>query len=420
MSRFNITGKRNLNGNISVAGNKNAALPIIAATILTDEDCILHNVPQILDVKAMLDILSDLGKTVTIDENTVHISGAINHSQPAQRLVSRLRASILYLGSLLGRTREATIAPPGGCVIGKRGIEVHTDIFEGMGVHLDFSTNQYQAELSQEKDSYLFLQEASVTGTENALLLAASIEKTTIIENAACEPHVSDLAELLVKMGASIEGIGTNKLTIKGCKKLHGIEHRIVADNIEAGTFMIAALCTQGDIVVENIVKKHLFSLDFYLRLMGINPEYIDNETVRIKYTQPLKAPSRKVQVGLWPGFPTDLMSPMVMLMTQAEGTTLCHDWMFESRMFFCDKLVGMGANITICDPHRVIVNGKTELKGQHLSSPDLRAGIAMVIAAMSAEGTSFIDNASLIDRGYENIDNRLASLGASIKRETL
>lgn len=417
MSRFDITGGIPLEGEISVSGNKNAALPIIAAMVLTDEDCVLHNVPKILDVKAMLDILVDLGKEVKIEGHTVYVSGAISHFQPAQRLVSRLRASILYMGALLGRTRQAVIAPPGGCVIGKRGIQIHTDIFEGMGVQLDFLDNEYKASLPKESDTYLFLQEASVTGTENALLLAATVEKTTIIENAACEPHVSDLATLLVKMGADITGIGTNKITVRGKKKLHGAEHAIVADNIEAGTFMIAALCTKGDIVVKNIVKKHLFSLDFYLKLMGIVPQYIDDTTVRVAHKGTFYAPSRKVQVGLWPGFPTDLMSPMVVLMTQANGTTLCHDWMFESRMFFCDKLVGMGANITICDPHRVIVNGSTQLKGQHLSSPDLRAGIAMVIAAMSANGNSLIDNASLIDRGYENIDNRLKNLGASIQR---
>ncbi len=418
MSKFNIIGGTPLQGEISVSGNKNAALPIIAATVLTDEDCILHNVPQILDVKAMFAILEDLGKTVTFEGNTVKVSGAVTHSSPAQYLVSKLRASILYLGALLGRCREAEIAPPGGCVIGKRGIDIHSDAFLGMNAELDFSSNSYKAKLTHEKASYLFLQEASVTATENAMLLAATVPNQTIIDNAACEPHVSDLANVLVKMGATIEGIGSNRLKIKGVKKLRGIEHSIVADNIEAGTFMIAALCTQGDITIKNIVKEHLITPTFYMNLMGANPEFIDDTTVRVRYEKPLTAPSRKVQVGLWPGFPTDLMSPMVVLTTQAEGNTLCHDWMFESRMFFCDKLVGMGANITICDPHRVIVNGITQLKAQHLSSPDLRAGIALVIAAMMADGHSVIDNASLIDRGYENIDTRLQSLGANIKRE--
>lgn len=420
MSKFNIIGKTPLKGEISVSGNKNAALPIIAATVLTDEDCILHNVPQILDVQAMLAILEDLGKSVTIEGNTVTIKGSITHSSPAQRLVSKLRASILYLGALLGKCREAVIAPPGGCVIGKRGLDIHSDVFIGMGVHLNFSTTTYEAQLAKDKASYIFLQEASVTATENALLLAATIAEETVIDNAACEPHVSDLANLLVKMGAQIEGIGTNRLKIKGQKQLKGVEHHIVADNIEAGTFMIAALCTQGDITIKNIVKEHLITPTFYMNLMGAQPEFLDDKTVRVRYEKPLKAPSRKVQVGLWPGFPTDLMSPMVVLTTQAEGNTLCHDWMFESRMFFCDKLVSMGANITICDPHRVIVNGATGLKAQHLSSPDLRAGIALVIAAMMAEGNSIIDNASLIDRGYENIDERLRSLGANITRTTI
>lgn len=417
MSKFTIIGETPLEGEVSISGNKNAALPIIAATVLTDEDCILHNVPQILDVKSMLAILEDLGKTVTIKGHTVTITGSVSHSAPAQLLVSKLRASILYLGALLGKCREAIIAPPGGCVIGKRGLDIHSDVFLGMGVHLNFSTTTYEAHLAEDKSSYLFLQEASVTATENALLLAATISQETIIDNAACEPHVSDLANLLVKMGAHIEGIGTNRLKIKGMRQLKGVEHHIVADNIEAGTFMIAALCTKGDITIKNIVKEHLITPTFYMNLMGAQPEFIDDTTVRVRYEKPLKAPSRKVQVGLWPGFPTDLMSPMVVLTTQAEGNTLCHDWMFESRMFFCDKLVGMGANITICDPHRVIVNGATPLKAQHLSSPDLRAGIALVIAAMMADGHSIIDNASLIDRGYENIDERLRNLGANIKR---
>lgn len=417
MSKFNIIGGTPLKGEISVSGNKNAALPIIAATVLTDEPCTLYNVPQILDVKSMLAVLEDLGKNVVFEGNTLQITGSVTHSVPAQKLVRKLRASILYLGALLGKSRQATIAPPGGCVIGKRGLDIHSDVFTGMGVHLNFSTTTYEAILSEEKDSYLFLQEASVTATENALLLAAAITKETIIDNAACEPHVSDLANFLVKMGATIDGIGTNRLKIKGAKQLKGVTHRIVADNIEAGTFMIAALCTKGDITIKNIVKEHLITPTFYMNLMGAKPEFIDDTTVRVRYEKPLIAPSRKVQVGLWPGFPTDLMSPMVVLTTQAQGNTLCHDWMFESRMFFCDKLVGMGANITICDPHRVIVNGISDLKGQHLSSPDLRAGIALVIAAMMADGESVIDNAELIDRGYENIDERLRNLGAKIER---
>lgn len=417
MPTFNIIGGNPLRGEISVSGNKNAALPIIAATVLTDETCELHNVPQIIDVQAMLEILKNLGKTVEINGNTVRVSGSITHYTPSETLVSKIRASILYLGALLGRTREAVISPPGGCVIGKRGLDIHTDVFLGMGVSLDFSGDNYKAELIEEKDTYLFLQEASVTATENALLLAATITKETTIDNAACEPHVRDLCRVLMKMGTKIEGIGTNRLKIKGTRKLQGFSHHIVADNIEAGTFMIASLCTKGDITVKNIVKEDLLTPVFYMNLMGAKPQFIDEKTVRVKYEKSLKAPARKIQVGLWPGFPTDLLSPMIVLTTQAEGSTLCHDWMFESRMFFCDKLVGMGANITICDPHRVIVNGITQLKGQHLSSPDLRAGIALVIASLMAEGKSIIDNAWLIDRGYQSIDKRLRLLGGDIER---
>ncbi len=417
MSKFRIRGGKPLAGEITVSGNKNAALPIIAATVLTDEPCVLSNVPRILDVQSMLDILVDLGKEVKFEENTLTISGEVKHACPSQSLVSKLRASILYLGALLGKKREATISPPGGCVIGKRGIDVHADVFSTMSVELEFSTTSYRGVLREEQDSYVFLHEASVTATENALLLAATITRQTIIENAACEPHVGDLANFLVKMGASIEGIGSNRLIVRGVEKLHGVTHSIVPDNIEAGTFMIAALCTKGDITIKNIIRQHLISPTFYLNLMGAKVDFIDNSTVRVYYEEPLISPSRKLQVGLWPGFPTDLMSPMIVLATQASGNTLCHDWMFESRMFFCDKLVSMGAHITMCDPHRVIVNGISPLKAQHLSSPDLRAGIALVIAAMSAQGESIIDNAELIDRGYENIENRLASLGADIVR---
>jgi len=417
MAKFKISGGNPLSGEITVAGNKNAALPIIAATILTDETCILENMPEIRDVWSMLDLLKDLGKTVEkIQSNSYKISGPIKTNKLDKEMAGSLRASILYMSGLLARTGSIKMSPPGGCVIGRRNMQSHFSVFEAFGASIKLTDTGYEADVKDMRPATIFLPEASVTATENALILAAAIPGKSTIHNAACEPHVEDLANVLIKMGANISGAGTQRVEIEGAAKLTGITHRIVPDHIEAGTFAIAAACTQGDLLIEDAMPDHLMMTEYYLRRLGVQLEYSESNVLHIKPSE-LKSEAKKIQVGLWPGFPTDLMSPIIILATQAQGVTLCHDWMFESRMFFVDKLISMGADITLCDPHRVLVNGPTKLRGQSLSSPDIRAGIALVIAGLSAKGISTIDRAELVDRGYEDIANRLKAIGADIER---
>lgn len=417
MSKLIIEGGFSLNGEITVSGNKNAALPIIAATALTEETCVINNLPAIRDVEAMLKILDNLGKSILYkNSGTCEISGSINKSVIEDQLAKNLRASILYLSVILAQMSEVHMSPPGGCVIGRRNVDSHFDVASTLGAEININDEGYHAKWVKPGPGKIFLKESSVTATENALMLAAAIPGETIIENAACEPHVTDLANVLKKMGANIFGAGTNKIQITGKKKLSGFEHSIMPDPIEAGTFAIAAACTKGELIIKEAYKSHLQITEYHLKKMGVQLEFLDDNTMRVHASQ-LISGTNKIQVGLWPGFPTDLMSPMIVLATQSEGTTLCHDWMFESRMFFVDKLIAMGAQITQCDPHRVLVVGPTSLKAQELSSPDIRAGIALVIAALCAMGTSTIDHAELVDRGYQDIDNRLNDLGAKIQR---
>jgi UDP-N-acetylglucosamine 1-carboxyvinyltransferase len=309
------------------------------------------------------------------------------------------------------------MTPPGGCVIGRRNVDSHFEVVEAFGGDLQIAEKKYTAVLLKPKGATIFLKETSVTATENAMLLAAGVAEKSIITNAAAEPHVDDLAQVLNKMGADVTGSGTNSITVSGTNSLHGFTHRIMPDHIEAGTFAIAAAATGGDLVIHDARREHLQITAYILDKMNVSCHFLDENNLHIKPSQ-LKSSIKKIQVGTWPGFPTDLMSPMIVLATQCEGVTLCHDWMYESRMFFVDKLIAMGAQITLCDPHRALVAGPTQLKGQRLSSPDIRAGVALVIAAISARGTSHIDNAELIDRGYENIVKRLNNIGAKITRE--
>ena len=417
MGKFKIQGGNPLSGEITVAGNKNAALPIIAATVLTDEECILENMPEIRDVWSMLDLLKDLGKSLDkVKPNTYKISGSIKTNKLDKEMAGSLRASILYMSGLLARKGSIEMSPPGGCVIGRRNMQSHFNVFEAFGADVVLTDNGYDAIIKNIHPADIFLPEASVTATENALILAASVTGKSTIHNAACEPHVEDLANVLIKMGAKITGAGTQRVEIEGAEKLNGITHRIVPDHIEAGTLAIAAASTHGDLYIKDAIPDHLMMTEYYLRQMGVELEYTQSKVLHIMPSK-LISNAKKIQVGLWPGFPTDLMSPIIILATQAEGVTLCHDWMFESRMFFVDKLISMGADITLCDPHRVLVNGPTRLKGQSLSSPDIRAGIALVIAGLSAQGISTIDRAELVDRGYEDIANRLKVIGANIER---
>jgi len=417
MSKLIIEGGHPLQGEIRVAGNKNAALPILAATVLTDEVCVIENLPRIKDVETMLEILRHLGKTVDyVDTHTCEISGGVQQNIIAEAYASKLRASILYLSVLLAATGEIRLAPPGGCVIGRRNVQPHVDVVTALGATCTENADGYVACLDKPQPADIFLTESSVTATENAMLLAAAISGTTTITNAAAEPHVEDLAAVLTRMGATIDGAGTNRIRISGSTALSGFRHRVQADHIEAGTFAIAAAATHSDMVIHDACREHLFMTEHVLRKMGVTMEFVAENTLKVSASK-LVSRIDKVQVGLWPAFPTDLMSPFIVLATQAEGMVLCHDWMYESRMFFVDKLIVMGARIVQCDPHRVIVTGPTELRGQKLSSPDIRAGIALVVAALTANGTSTIDNTELIDRGYEDIDGRLRDLGAKITR---
>jgi UDP-N-acetylglucosamine 1-carboxyvinyltransferase len=418
MAKFIIHGGQPLYGEITVAGNKNAALPIIAATILTDDRCVINNIPNIVDVQVMLSILDDLGKKIKkLSEHSYEISGSIKKTTLNELLTKSLRASILFFGVILIKTGEISMVPPGGCVIGRRNVDSHFDVVTDFGAKIETKDKNYIAKLMKPKAAEIFLKEASVTATENAMLLAANIKGKTIINNAACEPHVVDLAQVLTKMGAKVLGAGTNRVEIEGKAKLEGFEHNVMPDHIEAGTFAIAAASTNGELIIHNAQKRHLTMVEHILRRLCVNLEFFDEDTLQIKPSG-LVSQINKIQVGLWPGFPTDLMSPMIVLATQAMGITLCHDWMYESRMFFVDKLIAMGAQITQCDPHRVIVAGPTKLKAQELSSPDIRAGIALMIAALTARGTSEIDKVELIDRGYENIEQRLNNVGANILRK--
>jgi len=406
-----------LQGKIRVAGNKNAALPIIGATVLTDEEVVLYNVPDIMDVRRMLNLLEVLGKNIVRQsKNSVKITGTVTNNKLPEKYAGQLRASILFMAGLAVRTGEVFLFPPGGCVIGRRKLDSHFEMLQDFGGAVESGIEGFHITLSKRRPAKVFLKEVSVTATENAMILAAGIPGKSVLLNAACEPHVMDLAEVLEKMGIKISGAGSNCISIEGRKNPGGFVHTIVPDHIEAGTFAIAAAATGGHLIIHEALEQHFHSIGRMLANLNVNYSFLDERSLEIKPSR-LMVKDRKLQVGLWPNFPTDLMSPAIVLATQAEGSLLCHDWMFESRMFFVDKLNIMGADIIQADPHRVIVNGATALRGQHLSSPDIRAGMALVIAALTAKGNSIIDNIEIVDRGYENIEDRLNSLKVRVKR---
>jgi len=417
MTRFIIDGGKKLSGRIKISGNKNSILPLMAATLLTDKDCFLENVPQIGDVVVMGEILKDLGAKIEgLGTNRLQINArGVKKYKLKPELVQKLRASILLLGPLLARFGKAQMRHPGGCMVGRRAVGTHFDALAALGVKTIVSEEDYESEVKTPHAAYIFLDEASVTATENAMMMASLIPGKTIIDDAACEPHVEDLANFLNLMGAKVQGAGTNRIIIEGVEKLDGGEFAVGPDYIDAGTFAIAAAVTKSKIAIEGVKEKDLLMILLYLRRMGIKCEVRDN-TLNV-FPSRLVSLGSKFQTRPWPGFPTDLMSPFIVLATQAEGVTLCHDWMYESRMFFVDNLIAMEANITLCDPHRVLVNGPTQLRGKVVESPDIRAGMALVVAALCAEGQSEIRNIEIVERGYEKIEKRLKNLGARIKR---
>jgi UDP-N-acetylglucosamine 1-carboxyvinyltransferase len=420
---FVIEGGRPLNGTIRAAGNKNAALPIVAACLLTDEPVLLTNVPAIRDVETMLELVAGLGVEVEhLQPGEIRIhAGRDPRTELDEELCRRIRASILLAGPLLARCGEAIVPPPGGDVIGRRRLDVHMDALERLGVEVHVN-RRFTLRTDGLVGVPLFLDEASVTGTENAVMAAVLARGETIIGNAACEPHVQDLCRFLVSLGARIEGIGSNVLRIEGVERLSGGEWRICPDHIEVASFVGLGAVTEGELVIEDVHSDDLVAMWAGFDRLGVVAEVVGT-TVRVPGSQELKirddlgSQIPKIEDGPWPAFPADLTSIALAVATQAEGTILIFEKMFENRLFFVDKLVNMGARIILCDPHRAVVNGPTRLYGERMESPDIRAGMAMLIASLCAEGTSTIGNIGQIDRGYERIDERLRALGAAIER---
>ena len=424
MPAFIVQGGRPLSGRIRPAGNKNAALPCITACLLTTDPVTLSNVPRIRDVLNLLDIMESLGASVEWTEgNTVRIDASdVTAGNVDREMAARIRASLLLAGPLLARFGEVNLPPPGGDVIGRRRMDTHFLAFEALGgrVRLD---EGFHIKADRLVGTTVFLDEPSVTGTENAIMAAVMAGGTTLLRNSASEPHVQDLCKQLNLMGAHVTGIGTNTLTIEGVRELHGAEFVIGADHIETGSFMGLAAVTGSTITVEDAPIEHLDATLMGFRRLGIECE-LDGRDLVVRgegdhiVQQDAFGAVSKIDDGPWPALPADLTSIMVVTATQCRGTILIHEKMFESRMFFTDKLVGMGARIVLCDPHRAVVVGPAQLRGNQLESPDIRAGMALLIAALGAEGTSRIHNIRQIERGYERIDERLCALGAKIERE--
>jgi UDP-N-acetylglucosamine 1-carboxyvinyltransferase len=425
MQRFVVEGGRRLAGTIRPGGNKNAALPILAACLLTDEPVVLRNLPDIQDVRVMLQILEALGATVERLESNVYRIHAKGHisSEPDSQLSKKIRASILLAGPLLARCGAATIAKPGGDAIGRRRVDTHLLALEALGAQIEVSADAYRMSARSLKGKKMFLDEASVTATENAVMAAVVATGDTIIYNAAAEPHVQDLCHFLNGLGAEIEGIATNQLSIRGVDSLHGGEFYIASDHIEVGSYIGLAAVTRSELLIENAVPEHLYAVRLMLEKLGVEIR-VEGKNIRVPRDQELRvrydigAAVPKIDDGPWPLFPADLLSIMIVIATQAEGTVMIFEKMFESRLFFTDKLIQMGARIILCDPHRAIIVGGNRLWGAEISSPDIRAGMALLLAALCAKGESIIHNVHQIDRGYERIDERLNALGARITRE--
>lgn len=415
MSKFVITGGNKLEGKVRLSGNKNAALKLIPASLIASTPSTFTNVPEISDVAVMVDLIRRLGVKVEYEDHTIIIDPrTISSFDLDPDLSSKFRASVVLAAPLLVKFGKAIVTPPGGDQIGDRLLDTHFSLMQKMGVEITRKDGRFFLNWDKKIATNIFLEEASVTATEMGLMMAASMSEETRIEDAAIEPHVNDLAEYLVKMGATIKGIGTNTLTIKG-GELKGVERRISPDHIEGGTFAIASAITGGKIEIEDFNAQKFPMIMNYLGYMGIETKSEKNSLIVLPSN--LVAQRRKFQTRPWPGFPTDLMSPFIVLATQTKGTVLCHDWMYEWRMFFVDDLISMGANIFIADPHRVVVSGPTPLLADRLFCKDIRAGISVILAALIADGRSEIENIEVVERGYENIDNRLISLGASIKK---
>jgi UDP-N-acetylglucosamine 1-carboxyvinyltransferase len=425
MESFVIEGGHPLRGEVTPSGNKNAALPLLAACLLTPEPVILRNVPDIGDVRTMRALIETLGVEVqALDSHTLRLHARqVRKADLDRDLCRRIRASILLAGALLGRTGEATLPPPGGDVIGRRRVDTHLLALKSYGVETDYRQGMLHMRApSGLRGARVLLDEASVTATENAILAAATARGQTTIRNAASEPHVQDLCQLLNVLGGRIENIGSNTLVIEGVETLRGGEYSIGPDYVEVVSFIGAAAVTGGEVRILQAAPDHLDMVRLVFGRLGIHWEEEGGDLTvpqaqSLQVVPDLRGGIPQISVMPWPAFPTDLMSLAIVLATQAQGTVLFHDWMFEGRMFFIDKLAAMGARIVLCDPHRCLVQGPSRLVGEQLESPDIRAGLALVTAALAAQGTSQIRNIGQIDRGYERIDEKLKALGANIRR---
>jgi UDP-N-acetylglucosamine 1-carboxyvinyltransferase len=422
--RFLVRGGQSLRGSIRPAGNKNAALPILASTVLADGPMDLDNIPRIRDVETMLALLVDLGASAEwTGPNLVRVDARGVRPKPLDpKLCARIRASILLAGPLLARFGTVTLPPPGGDVIGRRRVDTHFLALEQLGASVTVG-DRYELEAKKGLvGNDIFLDEPSVTGTENALMAAVAAKGRTVLRNAACEPHVQDLARALVAMGAQIEGIGSNIYTIEGGRPLGGAAYTIGPDHIEIGSFIGLAAVTNGAITIDPVRADDLRSVLLGFERLGIRPR-IEGSRLTVDADQErrirpdLGGHVPKLEDGPWPAFPADVMSTTIVTATQCSGMLLVFEKMFESRLFFVDKLIGMGARIVLCDPHRAVISGPSPLKGGTVESPDIRAGMAMLLAALAAEGSSTIHNVGQIERGYERIDERLRALGADIER---
>jgi UDP-N-acetylglucosamine 1-carboxyvinyltransferase len=425
MDKFIIEGGAPLSGVVEPAGNKNAALPAIAACLLTEQEVVLRNIPRIRDVGAMLELISRLGATVQWrDENTVALrADQITHTEVDAECAERIRASFLLAGPLLARFGDANMPPPGGDVIGRRRLDPHLDAFRALGAEVSLDTARYRLTASDGLHACdFFMDEPSVMATENALMAAALTPGSTVIHNAATEPHVQDLARLLMQMGARIEGIGSNLMIVHGQEELGGADYAIGPDYIEIGSFIALAACTGGELRIKDVNADDLRMTRLVFERLGCRIEFDGGDVVvapdqRLRIKDDEGEAISKIEDGPWPAFPADLTSIALAMATQADGMVLIHEKMFENRLFFVDKLASMGARVIVCDPHRAVVAGPSRLHGERMESPDIRAGMAMLIAALCAEGTSEIGNIRQIDRGYERIDERLRALGARIER---
>ena len=417
MSTLLIEGGHRLGGRVSVEGNKNAALPLLAACLLTDDECVLTNVPRIGDVEVMARLLLNLGVEVEgIGTTTLRIRAKqVKTYEPDRGLVGRLRGSVLLLGPLLARTGRAHIAPPGGDFPARRSIATHLAALQAMGARIVSGDDHFLETPDGLKNASMYLDEASVTGTETALLAAASAPGPTEIRHAATEPHVVELCEFLSKMGAEVNGIGSSKLRIEGVSRLHGAQHRLGGDYIEAGSWAVIAAITGGEIAIDGAREDDIEVVASVLKRMNVQCG-MRNGTFEVKPSRPKAV--RRITTGLWPSFPSDLISLVTVLATQAEGRTLVHDWMYELRLFALEQMSGMGADMFLADAHRIIVTGPTQLRGgRMLDTRDLRSGMSLIAAGLAADGQTRVAPLETVERGYSHLVNRLKALGAKIAK---